>query len=279
VKVPKRPATRVSALVHCGRQSRRAGLQFLVDGKTDRGFVIAPAHKKKPLRITVGKPGCRATVWRVWAHRNASDVYIASSNTAEIHKISIRESGDWRYQTTSNLDEFRANSKVSIVALEEELSSRVIGSWRRPAPQAHGWTDVMRIVVPTTDLSPHPNTYETSQQADGIQWVPPAPAGFAAEIRFFLVEPGNGQYDLSSAAAQKDGVRYWGGMTLPSGEVLVILSSSVKIEPSTHSYHEELKQFGVNRSGFKERFDRAPRVLVTDIEANYATFWDLAGFN
>lgn len=280
MKLPQRTVDKkVSAIVHRGRQSPRAGLQFHVNGEIDQGFVISPANKKKPLRITVGEPGRRATVWRIWGNRNASDVYIASSSTAAIHKISIHESGDWRYQTTRNLDELKASTKVTLVALQEELSSRVIGSWQRPPSPVHGWIDVMRIVVPTTELITHPNTYETPEQVKNIEWVPPAPAGYAAEVRFFLVEPGKGSFDLYNAAAQEGGVSYWGGMTLPSGEVFVVLSSTFRVEQSRQSYNNELKQVGTDHGGVERSFDRAPRVLVPEVEQNYATFWDLAGYN
>ena len=251
----------LTAVVHRGKESSNAGLQFQINGKIEQGFVIEAAHKNRPLRLCVGEPGCRSTVWRIWAHRNASDVYIASSTTAHAH-ISIHESGDLRYQSIRPIAELLDSNQVGLVELENEVTSRVLGSWRRPSSPEHGWIDVMRIVVPTSEVIPHPNTYGDLQSNNKIQWVSPAPPGFATEIRFFLVQPGKGIY----------------GLTLPSGEVLVVLSSTFEVEPDLRAHLKAIKKHGPVRGKFDGSYENAPRILTTEMEPNYATFWDLAGY-
>lgn len=268
----------LTAVVHRGKESSNAGLQFQINGKIEQGFVIEAAHKNRPLRLCVGEPGCRSTVWRIWAHRNASDVYIASSTTAHAHKISIHESGDWRYQSIRPIAELLDSNQVGLVELENEVTSRVLGSWRRPSSPEHGWIDVMRIVVPTSEVIPHPNTYGDLQSNNKIQWVSPAPPGFATEIRFFLVQPGKGIYGLNEAVIQEGGLSYWGGMTLPSGEVLVVLSSTFEVEPDLRAHLKAIKKHGPVRGKFDGSYENAPRILTTEMEPNYATFWDLAGY-
>jgi hypothetical protein len=49
--------------------------------------------------ITVGEPGRRSTIWRVWANPKKGDIYIASRKTAWNFKLSLHESGDWRCRT------------------------------------------------------------------------------------------------------------------------------------------------------------------------------------
>jgi hypothetical protein len=62
------------------------------------GFRLGPAHPNKPIRFAVGQPGERSTVWRLWANSNKSDVYLGSRKSADIFKISLHESEDWRQQ-------------------------------------------------------------------------------------------------------------------------------------------------------------------------------------
>lgn len=274
----RNPADVVTALVYRGEQSAKAGLQFQVNGHTTEGFILEAAHKKRPMRLAVGEPGRRSSVWRIWAHRNASDVYIGTPRTAAFHKISLHESGDWRYQLIGSLDEVTDIPAVGWTTLEGELTGRVLGSWRRPQSMVNGWIDAMRIVVPTSEVVAHPLTYDEPGEVSRTRWMEPPPAGFAADIRFFIVQPGKGPFGLNDALVQEGGFAFWGGMALPSGEVLVVISSSFAVEPDLHQQLQESKAKGLAAKNFDNSYEHAPRILVPVVEPDYATFWDLSGY-
>ncbi len=40
-------------------------------------------------------------IWRLWAPKTTSDVYVAPRQLAAMMKISLHQSGDWRYQWVS----------------------------------------------------------------------------------------------------------------------------------------------------------------------------------
>jgi hypothetical protein len=267
----------VTALVHRGTQAAKAGLQFQINGRLHEGFILEAAHKKKPMRLAVGEPGCRSSVWRIWAHHNASDVYISTPRTAAFHKISLHESGDWRYQLIGRVEEVTDIPSVGWTIFEEELEGRVLGSWERPQSTINGWIDAMRIVVPTSEVVTHPRTYGEPGEVSRTRWIKPPPAGFAADIRFFIVQPGKGPFGLNDALVQKGGFIFCGGMALPSGESLVVISSSFPVGADLHEQLQETKAKGLAAEDFDNSYEHAPRILVPEVEPNYATFWDLSG--
>ena len=75
------------------------------------------------IRVVVGEPGKRSSVWRIWANKNTFDVYVAVRAIAGVQKWSLHETGDWRYQ-------FIDDEKV---AKFSDRDSRVIDHWEKPA--------------------------------------------------------------------------------------------------------------------------------------------------
>lgn len=152
-----------SALLLRKSKSGCASLQFRVNGALVSTSVFQAAHPNRPIRLTVGKPGARSSIWRIWANPGSSDIYIASRHTAGHHKISLHQSGDYRYQLI-NFDTL--NQQLSdFEVVGERPEGRMLGSWRRPQPQPHGWTDAMRIVVPSSELFETPTTVDSCKDA------------------------------------------------------------------------------------------------------------------
>jgi hypothetical protein len=61
--------------------------------------------KELAIRLAVGDPdGPRSTVWRVWANRRSSDVYVAARVLGGVAKVSLHQSGRWRFAFTTEFD-------------------------------------------------------------------------------------------------------------------------------------------------------------------------------
>lgn len=268
-----RSCNHVAALLRRGPQSTRAGLQLRVNGELESGFVFQTAHPNRPIRLAVGRPGMRSSVWRIWANQGTSDIYIASRHTAGHHKISLHQSGDYRYQTIGFKKPYQHLSNFAIAGQLPE--GRLVGSWSRPEPQLHGWTDAMRIVIPTSELFDSIVPVDTSSDVKQTQWIEPAPRSQAVEIRIFVVRPNLGPFDLSEVAYQPGGVAIWGGMTLTSGEVVVVMSAHIAVGSNQEKEITRLKHIGKSSRHFDSDLRNAPRILAPDFETDYATFWDL----
>lgn len=89
---------RVTVAVNSGKALKQAGIQIKVDGKILSAHILQFANKKKPLRFCVGHPSARSSYWSAFANKATSDVYIGIRSSANLHKISLHESGDFRYQ-------------------------------------------------------------------------------------------------------------------------------------------------------------------------------------
>ena len=94
------------------------------------------------LRIAVGEPGRRSSVWRIWSNRTASDVYVAARTVAGVQKFSFHESGAWRYAWVGTPPGGTADD------------DRAIDRWRRSAAGPAGWTKMLSIWVRAEDVTP-----------------------------------------------------------------------------------------------------------------------------
>src|SRR5664279_4401308 len=73
------------------------------------------------IRVCVGKVGERSSVWRIWANKRSSDVYVAARTIAGVQRFSLHQSGVWRYAWTASA----AQDHVP------EDQDRVIDRWQR----------------------------------------------------------------------------------------------------------------------------------------------------
>jgi hypothetical protein len=174
-----------------------ADVLFVTGTGDARSFTLGPANPKKPLRFAVGRPGRRSSVWRLWANRGKDDVYVATRQSAGIFKVSLHESGDWRFQWVGD-----DHGDVWFTTGEgDEPQGRIIDRWSRPPAGATGWTDALSIWVPALDVSEIPGDAEPG---DDAQWVEPAGPEAATEFRLMLVQPGQGLFNLTAALQRPD---------------------------------------------------------------------------
>jgi hypothetical protein len=148
----------------------------LPDG-TYEDLVLEQADPRRPIRLAVGEPRRRSSIWRVWANRNNADVYIAARVFGGIQKFSLHASGDWRYQWTSTQ-----------YATEFGADNRIIDQWTRPADRAHGHTTGLSIWVPHGHLDDVEDDGEDGLE-DDVFFVPEAPEGHLAGMHVTVSAP------------------------------------------------------------------------------------------
>jgi hypothetical protein len=182
-------------------------------------FTLGPANPAKPLRFGVGQPGRRSSVWRLWANRGKDDVYVATRQSAGIFKVSLHESGDWRFQWVSH-----DHGDVWFTTHEgDEPQGRIIDRWSRPPASTTGWTGALSIWVPALDVSEIPRDAEPGHDA---QWVEPAGPDAATEFRLVLVQPGRGLFELTAALQGPDaGLAFVNGFRLAGGEAVLLFAA------------------------------------------------------
>ncbi len=176
----------------------------LEDSQGQRDSLDVPGPGGK-IRVAVGRPGHRSSVWRVWANQNKSDVYVAARVLAGTQKFSLHESGDWRNQWVTKEQAKRFTSK----------ENRVMDRWPRPPARPGGWTTGLTIWVPSDDLL---DITDDKQSLAGVDWIPEPPPDSAIGIHVVVAEPDRGFVTLR-AAAPMDGFR------LADGRVVLVVVS------------------------------------------------------
>jgi hypothetical protein len=157
------------------------------------------------IRVAVGRPGHRSSVWRIWANQNKSDVFVAARVLAGTQKFSLHESGDWRNQWVTKEKAQRFTSQ----------ENRVLDQWPRPPAGLGGWTTGLTIWVPSVEVL---DIADDKQPLAGVGWIPEPPPDSAIGIHVVVAEPDRGFVTLR-AAAPMDGFR------LADGRVVLVVVS------------------------------------------------------
>lgn len=130
------------------------------------------------VRFAVGERGFRSSVWRVWAGKNASDVYIAAREAASVQKFSLHESGRWRYAYTE-----QAVGKH----LPDDMD-RAIDKWDRREFDEAGRLPAIAIEARAKDLCVVPN----DDAPNTVRWIAPEPEGSYTSVRISIIKPDTG---------------------------------------------------------------------------------------
>lgn len=174
----------------------------LADGSTERIDLSGPGGVE---RVAVGEPGRRGSVWRIWANRGSSDLYVAVRNIAGVQKYSFHESGDWRLQWTT----------PEVATRWTGDDDRRVDQWRRPDEDPKGWTVALTIWVPHGELGTIGGDDPLSKSTT---FVPEARRGEVTAIRIVVAKAGGGIAELKRTVPI-------GGFTLANGEVVLILAA------------------------------------------------------
>jgi hypothetical protein len=251
-----------------------------VDGELQVGLVgetfetqhrLWAAHPKRPIRFCVGEPGRRSTIWRIWAGKNKSDIYVASRKTAGIFKVSLHESGDWRIQWV------RRDESVRFTPYDEKHidDGRIIHKWAR-TPSSGGWTDALSIWVPGTEVVSVPGDSEPYKD---VQWMEAPPAGSAVEFRIVFLQS-HSAYRLGSALIQPESSHALvNGFFLRNGEVMLVLARTSPMTKEQMEGVHEIHEGAAGQSAQDFDMDPAtgPRAAVFAVDSDgYTNIWDLA---
>jgi hypothetical protein len=177
--------------------------------------LVGKPREELVARFGVGTTeGPRSAVWRLWVGKGTSDVYIAARAHGGDYKVSLHESGVWRFAFTDVYRRRRSSSGAE---------DRVIERWNRPPP-IEGITPAFMIVVPSGEvgLPRHPLTTEKAKKyTKGVTWVPPAPEGFAT---YFMV-----MYAPPDGPTPSEDIRFVSRFELPSREIVSIMVDEQEI--------------------------------------------------
>ncbi|WP_404433899.1 hypothetical protein LG299_05165 [Microbacterium lacus] len=126
-------------------------------------------------RFSVGSPEAHGATWALTCARRTNDVCLSTrEHGGGDSKWSFHQSGDWRMQYSR--------------AKAEELGvSRVIRQWDRPSPDGLGYTEMIRILLPTDDIV---SGATELTRLSKVEWIAPAPGGMVTVILICVIAPG-----------------------------------------------------------------------------------------
>jgi hypothetical protein len=228
------------------------------DGKRDTVALGGPGGVS---RLAVGKPGSRSAVWRVWANRKKSDVYVAVRNLAGLQKFSLHESGDWRYQW---LDEQKAASFTG------RTDTRIIDKWSRPFELGAGWTRGLSIWVPEQDVVA---VVDDGDVAGDVTWIPRPQLGQVVGIHVTIAKPDRGFIQLYRTFPID-------GFNLSSGESVLILVGVTEIDAAGYEWLENQRARVLSEVAWDSidlsRTDSLRATLFGQDTEGHRMAWDLA---
>ena len=135
------------------------------------------------MRFGVGDPdGLRSTIWTVTAPRNKADVYVGNRSIMHQLKISLHESGDWRYQWTREQGATFLPAGVG----------RIIDQWAQPAEVGSGWTRAVRIWIAAEDLAVLGPPRGRPSSVQDIMWLPAPEPGEVFGFDVVIARAGQG---------------------------------------------------------------------------------------
>jgi hypothetical protein len=213
-------------------------------------------------RVCVGdRDGAHASVWRIWATRNHSDVYIAVRDIAGIQKWSLHESGDWRHQWVT--------PKYALHLTNSD--NRIIDQWPQPTEfEDIGWTKAFSIRARLLDLVDYG---DGSELPDDVIWLPPPPGGHATVIHIVIARP-------DRLAAEVQGVFPFHAFRLANGKAVLL---TVSVQPVIAEAEAEIQSMLQKISQHAEAAQKiarasAPRITasVVDEENGDRGVWDIA---
>lgn len=174
------------------------------------------------IRFAVGSPdGPRSAMWKLWSPKRKSDVYLAYRAVGRYVKVSLHQSGSWRFQWIT-----------PDVAREAGAADgrRLIEEWQRPAAD-QGWTMGPMILVSDRDVVP----LAFDQPVEGVHWFPAPAPDHGVWIHIFIVAPGISGKSFNDASIG-------GGFHLANGEVCVLLARQRPITPEEAQWLEAQRE-------------------------------------
>ena len=173
------------------------------------------------LRIAVGEPGRRSSVWRIWSNRTASDVYVAARTVAGVQKFSFHESGAWRYAWVGTPPGGTADDDRYRPLATQRCRSR--------------WLDQDAI-----HLGPGRgrDTGRPGDKPDDVEWVPAPAVSKAVGIHLVLADPDLGVVGPVNAVPLVT-------VALANGQAVIVLVSTSEVDARTRAMIESHRAAGL----------------------------------
>jgi hypothetical protein len=212
----------------------------LPDGSTHTVEVTGPGGT---IRVAVGSPARRSSIWVIKSPKRKSDVYVTASALGGAQKFSLHAANDqhpaddWRYAWVSQdlAEDWTGNRE------------RLMDRWDRPEASPEGWTKGLTIRVPHGHLSIMP---PDEPQDDSVIYLPEPEVGRITAIYVALATPDLGGVHMQ--ALPVDAYR------LVNGEVVVVLWWQEKIHPDQV---EEINGLG-NSARLRLQADQVERLAA-----------------
>ena len=236
-----------------------------------RDTPVRTADPKKPIKFAVGSPGRRSGLWRVWSPKDKADIYVQPQSHESLAKVSLHESGDWRFQV---LFEKFDSADLRLVNLPDE-SSRIIDQWVQHPPFADGWTDALTVMVPSVDVVDVPGDEIKKMQT--ICWTAEPPFGEAAEFRITLIEKDQSALVFEWPASRRLSVI--GAYRVVTGTTVVVTHHRTELADKVVQALTRVRaeQYAGLPSNFSVSPETGPRTVATARFADgYRIYYDLA---
>ena len=228
------------------------------DDDGNRADVQLPGPGGKS-RLVIGEPDRQSGIWRIWANKPTSDVYIGIRSILGYQKWSLHESGIWRFAWVS---EARANEFTG-------STDRLMDRWQQPPELGAGWTKGFSIRVRHQDLVDTPGEVAPA----GTVRLPAPPEGHARCVHVVVARPDQGLVTLQ-------GLLPVDGFTLADGRVVLLVTSVEAVLPEHNQMVDGAMSEGLRKmreQGVDPSTAGSPRMLVGGHNAEGDRFvWDAA---
>jgi hypothetical protein len=135
---------------------------------------LAGKSGRSTARFAVGsREGPRSNVWVLFTSKRHNDVYISIRSFADVVKVSLHESGSWRWAFT------REHLSTSSPVIPPG-ANRTVDMWQRPSEIAPGCIQAFQVWVPSSEVTmPENPEAKPDRYQKKIHWVPRAPEGYS----------------------------------------------------------------------------------------------------
>lgn len=212
----------------------------------------------EPIRFAVGAPsGDRSAVWRLWANKSKNDIYFANRDLAHHQKISLHESGSWRFQWT----------KPEVAERFAPGQGRLIQEWNRPPEIRPGWTSSLVLWVDESDVVPMAPVVSNGKP---IRWVPKPETGQLIAFHVII-----GRLDQGPVAVPRS--QPVAAFTLTNGDIVLVIAVTHTLTESRRRWLFSQRARLSTAMGSLIRGHDTPRaVLFRADEYGNAIRWDIA---
>ena len=218
------------------------------------------------IRLVVGRSGQQSSVWRVWADRSNSNVYIGVRNIIGYLKWSLHESNRWRHAWVDTEEALRRAEELG------HTGDRAFDKWDRPDEIGDtGITRGLAIRVRPQDLV---TVTQPEQVPAKALWIDPPPAGYTACVDVLLGRP-----TQPGGVIDQPGLVPFAGFTLENGQAVLLVAALRPLEEHDPTVIEAARNIVIDKAriaGEDMTSDSRRAIIGTDNGDGDKLVWDVA---